>query len=245
LHQKHKQGPALFVAIVSVVTLAGCVAGPPVSEWTSPSPGSENTAPVSPTSEPASTVSLVRGTTTLKTLFVGDSLTAGLYASAADRGFRPLMVQALEANGPVTQDQGFQVDATTSEVRQVASVGTDQDLAIVQLGTNDVNATPLPTFEADYEETLSAIRESSHEVVFVCAGVWRGADEAAPYDDVIQSVCAAEGGAFRPMSDLFEVDANRGPAGRVAEGGVGDNFHPNDAGYSAIAQRLLGAITQS
>ncbi|NRD27267.1 SGNH/GDSL hydrolase family protein [Frigoribacterium sp. VKM Ac-2836] len=238
-------GLALLAAIASIVTLAGCVAGPRVSESTSPPAGSGSSAPASLAPEVTSNVSVTRGATPLKTLFVGDSLTAGLYASAADRGFRPLMVQALEANGPVTEDQGFQVDATTSEVRQVASVGTDQDLAIVQLGTNDVDATPLPTFEADYGETLRAIRESSPGVVFVCAGVWRGADEAAAYDDVVQSECAAQGGAFRPMSDLFEVDSNRGPAGRVAQGGVSDDFHPNDAGYAAIAHRLLGAIAQN
>jgi acyl-CoA thioesterase-1 len=154
------------------------------------------------------------------------------------------MVQAFEAGGPVKETEGFRVNASTSEVSGLADIGSGQALAIIELGTNDVGRTSIESFTVDYRSMLSAIRKSSPDVQFVCAGVWHAPDLGRNYDAVIAEQCEAQHGAFRPLSDLHVQDRYRGPAGRTGVlGGTSDDFHPNDAGYTAVAQRLLSAVT--
>jgi acyl-CoA thioesterase-1 len=203
------------------------------------------------TAEPLATVSVTRTADALPVLFIGDSLTGNLFASTEDAGFRPTMIRAMEANGPVAETQGFRVGASTAEVSGITDIGTDQALAIVELGTNNVGSnTPIADFTTDYSALLDRIRETSPNAALVCAGVWQAPGVGDPYDAVIKAECEARGGAFRKLSDLHIDQANRGPAGKTDVFGgdevgesVSDNFHPNDVGYSAIANRLLEAVS--
>jgi acyl-CoA thioesterase-1 len=235
---------AVAVATTAVV-FAALNATPPAATYVRPT----DAAPI--TSTPAAevaptTVTVARGDDPLPVLFIGDSLTGNLHASTEDAGFRPTMLRSMESGGEVIETQGFRVGASTAEVSGLADIGEDQALAIVELGTNNVGQTSIEEFTVEYSSLLAAIRESSPDAQLVCAGVWQAPGIGDPFDAVIEAECTALGGAFRPLSDLHVQQVNRGPAGKTdVFGAPSDNFHPNDEGYKAIADRLLGAVTFS
>ncbi len=183
----------------------------------------------------------------LRVLFAGDSITYGLSAEHRDLGYRPLMVDALSAGGPVTELRANKAGADTGVVSGILNAPANLDLAIIELGTNDVvEKTPLPRFEAVYGALLDRIRHESPAVPLLCVGTWGsegGADGSDAYNAVIEDECGERGGAFVSLFGLYPVEANRGPAGRDVFGGTSDNFHPNDRGYRAIAELLLARIS--
>ena len=182
----------------------------------------------------------------LRVLFVGDSITYGLSAEDQDRGYRPLMVDALSAGGPVEELRANRVGADTGTVSGILNAPTGVDLAIIELGTNDVvEKTTIPQFRANYGSLLERIRHESPGAPLLCVGTWGsegGADGSDAYNAVIDDECDDRGGTFASLYGLYPEEANRGPAGRDVFGGTSDNFHPNDRGYRAIADLLLGRI---
>ncbi|MCM3485089.1 SGNH/GDSL hydrolase family protein [Kocuria rosea] len=182
----------------------------------------------------------------LKVLVIGDSLATGLHASNQARGFRPLTIEALEEDGPVEENHGHKSGGTADEVLELTDLGKDNDLSIVELGTNDIGETEIEDFRGQYRELLNTIREDSPDTQFLCAGTWQNRDLAGPYDAVIQDECEASDGVFVSMVQLHENEANRGPAGRndVYEG-PSDTFHPNDQGHQAIADRIMDHLNVS
>lgn len=183
----------------------------------------------------------------LRVLFVGDSITYGLSAEDQDRGYRPLMVDALSTGGPVQELRANRAGADTGTVSGILNAPTGVDLAIVELGTNDVvEKTAIPRFKANYGSLLDRIRHESPGVPLLCAGTWGsegGADGSDAYNAVIEEECTELGGTFVSLYGLYPDEANRGPAGRDVFGGTSDDFHPNDRGYRAIAELLLGRVT--
>lgn len=182
----------------------------------------------------------------LRVFFAGDSLTYGWYASVQKRGYRPVMVDALGKDGPVKEYHGEFPGATTSEVSQFLVVPPGLDVAIVELGTNDVaRQTPIEAFTDTYAALLDKVRAGSPGVPLMCVGTW-GSDGGGfgsdIYNAVIHSECAERGGAFVSLYDLYAVSANRGPTGAEAFGGVSDGFHPNDRGHREIARLLLSRL---
>ncbi|MBC7442592.1 MAG: SGNH/GDSL hydrolase family protein [Ramlibacter sp.] len=183
----------------------------------------------------------------LRVLFVGDSISYGLDAKLQDRGFRPVMVDALSTDGPVREFHKNRAGATTATVSGLVNVPENLDLALVELGTNDVVARTGPTeFEQSYESLLRRVHTESPDVPLVCVGTWGsagGADGSDAYNAVIEDACARQGGAFVSLYGLYPEAANRGPAGRAVFGGTSDRFHPNDRGYRVIAELILGRIS--
>lgn len=183
----------------------------------------------------------------MRVLFAGDSLTFGLYATRQENGFRSLMVGEWEKGGPVEEFRGEKAGAGAGDVASIIEVPDGLDLAVVELGTNDVGAqTPLDEFEQTYADLLDMIRDGSPGVPLLCVGTW-GSDGGGfgsdPYNDVIEETCEDRAGRFVSLYDLYPVEEYRGPAGEQRFGGVSDNFHPNDAGYAAIADLLLDNLT--
>ncbi|WP_165839611.1 SGNH/GDSL hydrolase family protein [Rhodococcus sp. Eu-32] len=183
----------------------------------------------------------------LRVLFTGDSLTYGLYASTQDKGFRGVMVNELSKQGPVEAAASERSGAGAGVVASIVDVPDNLDLAIVELGTNDVGGqTPIPDFTATYGALLDKIRAKTPGVPLICVGTWGSAGGgfgSDPYNNVIEEQCTQRDGKFVTMYKLYPREDYRGPAGLEKFGGISDDFHPNDEGYRAIADTLLKRIT--
>lgn len=178
----------------------------------------------------------------LKVVFAGDSLTYGLFASSEAAGYRPQVVSALEQGGPVEWTRGGKTGNTVGATADTITPDTDTNLVVLALGTNDVWKTEVPDFTAQYTGLVEKVRATAPNTAIMCLGVWANPDGARLYDPLVEAACEASGGAFVAIGDLYEPTENRGPAGVEAFGGVSDNFHPNDAGYAAIAKRVLASM---
>lgn len=180
-----------------------------------------------------------RGDDGVATVLVsGDSLSAAFFASTPEQGFVTLVADDL---GPVEITEAAQAHQTLTTVAAITDVPANVDLAIVELGTNDVGEqTPLADFDAQYGGLLDRIRSSSPDAAIVCLGTWTG--WGGDYDSLIERACVGHGGRYVALGGLFRDTANRGPEGRETFLGAGDDFHPNDAGHRAIADAVLAVL---
>lgn len=178
----------------------------------------------------------------LRVTFVGDSLDAGLYATDPGRGFHPLMVEAWRSGGPVSDTPLNSLGGTANDALGNTDLPGAQELVVVELGTNDVARQDHHHFRQDYEQLLDRLRTASPNAGLLCVGPWRPVDTARRFDTIIKDLCEARGGVFRSISDIAENAEMKGPAGVATSSGLSDNFHPNDLGHRAIADRLLGAV---
>ncbi|WP_213814540.1 GDSL-type esterase/lipase family protein [Glaciihabitans sp. dw_435] len=238
----------VWLAVGGVVALgivAGVLSGVALTNNSTPTAAGSlsYTIPPDPTPTALPVLDVQRGTDPLKVLFIGDSLTGSLFASSEARGFRPLMVNAMKASGPVIAVEGHRNGGDTADASKLTNLGSYQNLAIVELGTNDYNVTTIDDFTTDYRAILAQIVSTSPDVRLLCVGSWQQPDRGAAYDAVIKSECEAQGGVYRSIENLQVQESLRGPAGKTGVyGGTSDDFHPNDEGYAAIAKLLLGAI---
>ncbi len=242
---------AVLVAAV-ILTRGGTDAAPSVAATsTSPAPTASPTRTPTPSRSPTATPTPTPTTPGLlripsdaagnaRVLITGDSLAAGFFASTEAQGFSSLVAGALGRVTPTTVSRAHE---TLSTVAGVTEVPADLDLAVVELGTNDVGIpTPLADFEAQYAELVGRIRTSSPDAAIVCAGTWTA--DGAAYDAIIAGVCTANAGRYVSLADLFAMPDMHGPAGRDTFAGAGDDFHPNDAGHRAIADAVLAVLAR-
>lgn len=251
-------GGVILAAIgvgVLVVMTTGAQTAPTSAGTSSPSASASPTRSATPTKTPTRTPTPTASPTptarpgtalvtrakdgTARMLVAGDSLAAGFFASEKDRGFTSLVADAV---GRVEMTTAAQAHQTLTTVAAITDVPDDLDLAVVELGTNDVGLpTPLPDFEQQYTGLLERIRASSPSAALVCLGTWTS--DGAAFDEVIARTCAARGGVYVGLADAFSTASYHGPAGRDTFAGAGDEFHPNDVGHRAIADGVLKALT--
>jgi acyl-CoA thioesterase-1 len=228
----------IATACLAVLGVAGYVltesAATPRDDRAAP-PSSAPVAPV-PTTAP---LAIVRDDTPLRVLFAGDSLTGSYFASSTDAGFRSRLMTAL---GPVELTTAELADQTLTTVSRIVDVPANLDLAVIELGTNDVaTETPFDQFTNEYRDLLHKITTTSPGAALICAGTWQEVGER--YDAVIEAECQAAGGRYVPLVEIFEADGTRGPAGKQTPFGESDAFHPNDSGHQQIADAILAALT--
>lgn len=171
---------------------------------------------------------------------VGDTLADGYYATTEGLGYRALVLDELPVaveEAPVL-DIGDRVPADTP----VGLIPSTTDLVVLEVGTHDAFVTPVEEFGSHYEDLVAVITEESPNAEIVCLGVWGNADAARTMDPLIGAACREAGGAFVPLFDLFDDPELRGPAGTATFLGDSDDFHPNDAGHRAIADRVLDRL---
>lgn len=178
----------------------------------------------------------------LNVVFAGDSLTYGLFASTEAKGYRPQVVAALEADGPVDWSRGGQTGNTVGTVAKSIEFPQATDLAVLALGTNDLGKTPVKRFTADYEALVAKVKNQAPDAAILCLGPWADGDGSTTYGPLIEEACEAGGGSYAPLTDLYTKPKHHGPAGVESFGGKSDVFHPNDSGYKAIADRVLAHI---
>lgn len=170
-------------------------------------------------------------------LFYGDSLTSGSFSNSEGEAFPGRVRTALSANSAVVSQKGVR---TYSFLTNHPRPPVESDIAVVELGTNDVAVTPLDRFSENYSRVIHSVKPESGNVL--CVSVWINPVKAQAYNSVIEKVCASVGGYFVDVTDLYKDPRNRGPAGAVVDGEIIDNFHPNNRGHRLIAQRIVSVI---
>ena len=179
----------------------------------------------------------------LRVLFAGDSLTYGLYTSAENKGFRPLVVAGLSATMAVEETKAQFSGAGVNQVSNLVSAPENLDLAIIELGTNDVPKTDLGAFRDQYAALITKIRTPSPGAALLCVGTWSPGDaQTLPFNYAIKDACVKNGGQYVDVLDLYNAAGNHGAEGVKTWAGVSDTFHPNDAGHKAIADLILSRI---
>lgn len=180
----------------------------------------------------------------LRLLVAGDSLSNGTFADNADLGYNNLTQREFRRNGPVEpQRAGNAGEIAAQSLDDLDTVVGPLDVAIVELGTNDVILNSPENFAREYPELIQKITAASPDVTLVCIGPWGTAADAKPFATVIKKTCEEADGRYIGVSDLFENEANRGPKDSVTlAGAVRDDFHPNNPGHQRIAQRVTAAF---
>lgn len=184
----------------------------------------------------------------LRIFFTGDSLTAGEFSTTEDTSFRRLVTAGLGKHGPVEAVGTYKSGDRLQDVASGFEIPGDADLAVIELGTNDLAAnTDNELFTRQYKDYVNRVVAASPGTRLLCLGVWApaAAAETAALDGAITAGCQAHGGQFVSLKELFDEAANRGPAGAPVWMGTRDTFHPNDAGHAAIAGAVLQRIASS
>ncbi|MDF2666737.1 MAG: lysophospholipase [Microbacterium sp.] len=243
-------GVAAIIVAALLLTRGGtdatpAASAPSTSQVPTATPTRTPTASPSPTPTPTptpTTPGLLRiprdAAGNARVLLTGDSLAAGFFASTEAQGFSSLVIGAVGRVTPTTVSRAHE---TLSTVAGVTEVPADLDLAVIELGTNDVGIpTPLADFEAQYADLVGRIRTTSPDAAIVCVGTWTV--DGAAYDQIIAGICTANAGRYVSLADLFATPEFHGPDGRDTFAGPGDDFHPNDAGHRAIADAVLAVL---
>ena len=187
----------------------------------------------------------------LSVFYAGDSLSYGLFVSAAANGFRPQVNTELRKHGLIEEHR-----ATKADEKALFKVGNVQDipesgvdLAILELGTNDLGTNEVGSrtepalFRKQYEDLVVKVKRSPG-VQIICVGVWgqSGPTISDPYDHEIQNVCREHGGQYVDLTAAYETKGSFGPKDSPSFLGPSDNFHPNDQGHRMIADLILERI---
>jgi lysophospholipase L1-like esterase len=176
-------------------------------------------------------------------LFIGDSLTGGYYASDYWHSFPALVATRLR--GQIVRSTIYYGHTAVNVIDEMNLVAPPSvDLAIVELGIDDIGESNLPTFRQDYAELMARLRRANPAVILVCLSLWQD-QTAQVWDDTVRTLCTQAGGHFADIAPLYANEAYHGPLGRPTWVGPGDWFHPNDAGHAAIAAVVLRALAIS
>ena len=92
---------------------------------------------------------------------------------------------------------GNTIGGTARDALKTPDFPPDQQLYIVELGTNDAVRVDSREFRRQYNELLDRIRGASPDAALVCIGVWRPKDMAYTFDTIIKDLCEVRGGVFR------------------------------------------------
>lgn len=188
----------------------------------------------------------------LRVVFLGDSLTFGLSASARGREYQALLFQRLLGDGrsdglavSVFQDP---VGLTDNALERVPAVlAARPDIIFVEIGNHEAFAggAALASFPGWYDELLTRLQESGALIV---AGslTWlnyppgsRQYADALSLNAMLRALCAAHGIAVAELwgATLFRDDFIARPGEPAFYPPYeGDNLHLNDAGHAALAE---------
>jgi lysophospholipase L1-like esterase len=232
----------LALAVI-VVTLAAYVSAPSAGTRDRPLPSVSGLGrgPVNPARGGHIHLAWPKGRA-LRALFVGDSLTAGYYASRRSTAFPARVAAALRVHGRVAESVAATSGITASY--WASRPLPPADLVVLEVGTNDFSAhlTPPAAFESDYRRLAANVRARSPHAQLLCLSLWRSShygfegETLLTYNKIIARDC--KGGAFVWISALYDAKGARQPAGQRSFLGRSDGIHPNDAGHRGIARAI-------
>ncbi len=167
---------------------------------------------------------------------LGDSISAGRYATAQDGTFPALVADKLGMNLDLVARSGAKAAWAIPQLGAV--VAAHPALVTIELGTNDVGfATPADVFASQYETIISTLAGPSTRVL--CIGSWL---PSAGIDAIIAATCERHGGTFVSLNGFYGVNDFHAPDGGSSYLGRTDWFHPGDQGHAAIAAAVLSAL---
>lgn len=175
----------------------------------------------------------------ISALVIGGSLADGFYASTEGAAFSTIVAAGL---GPdVTVGRGSVTHSTIAQATEEAVIPPSTGLVVIEIGSTDVYQDEISPaeFATQYRALVDKVRERSPGAVIVCLGIWGRTAVAEPFDEFISRPCIDAGGVFVPLADIYDDPSMKGPANTETFLGTSDNFHPNDSGHAAIAQRIL------
>ncbi|MGD0998211.1 MAG: GDSL-type esterase/lipase family protein [Thermoleophilia bacterium] len=178
-------------------------------------------------------------------LWLGDSLTHGLYATTQANTFQSLVgvfLTDLGVSATTVVDAGGGRTSTYFAGELPTISACDADLCFIEIGTNDCGVTSLVAFEANMRAIASAVIANRSHCTLIFMTVWDQGTLGVPYDAIINHVASDYAGCVVDLSPLYAVSANHEPAGVVTVFGTSDGWHPNDAGHAAIAEALEIAL---
>jgi len=181
-----------------------------------------------------------------KVLFLGDSLTAGLYAVTPEDSFRALVAKQLDVSPVLVSSSGGRTRDFLPSARAITAEAAD--VVVVELGTNDCSGyssfVPVDqdVFAANLRTLAQAARAGNPACRFVSITVWQAAPARGPYDARIREVAESYGAPVVDISSIKDDPADCKPAGVATFWGVSDGWHPNNAGHAAIAALLAPVL---
>lgn len=188
---------------------------------------------------PQAYIRFTPSTAQARLLFLGGRITKDFFVSSRDLSYSALVADGVREDFDVQDVQRRTAEATSADGAETLDASAaDEDLIVLEVGTSEV--APLRPFITQYATMVQQIRAARADSAIVCLGLWGGAGN--PYDIEIARTCRRNGGIFVELSDLYERNAFRGPIGTLTPAGTRDNFHPNDGGHAAIANRILDAL---
>ncbi|TFE03276.1 SGNH/GDSL hydrolase family protein [Jeotgalibacillus sp. R-1-5s-1] len=203
----------------------------------------------------------------LSLVSLGDSLTQGVGDSSGAGGYVPLLEQKLQERSEIGEvsidnfgkrgNRSDQLLKRVKEEQEIRSSISESDIAVITIGGNDVmkvirSTFPSMTYEdfegarLIYEENLtqlfSEIRELNPDISIVLMGIYNpfyifSADIeemrliVEAWNESAETIASDwENTSYVEVADLFRQNDNN-----LLHS---DYFHPNDQGYSLIAERI-------
>jgi acyl-CoA thioesterase-1 len=167
---------------------------------------------------------------------LGDSISAGRFATAADGIFPALVAEKLGMTLDLIARSGTKAGWGVTQVGAVAAA--HPALVTIELATNDVGFnTPGDVFAAQYEAIVSGVSRPQTRVL--CIGSWL---PSPSFDQIIADTCARHGGKYVSLNGFYAVTDFHAPDGGSSYLGRTDWFHPGDQGHAAIAAAVLAAL---
>ncbi len=167
---------------------------------------------------------------------LGDSISAGRYATAQDDTFPVLVAEKLGMNLDLVARSGARAGWGIQQLSVVQAA--HPALVTIELGTNDVGFyTPPATFAAQYETIVNAVTGPHTQVL--CVGSWL---PSTSIDAIIADTCQRHGATFVSLTGFYGVNDFHAADGGSSYLGHSDWFHPGDQGHAAIAAAILSVL---
>jgi acyl-CoA thioesterase-1 len=167
---------------------------------------------------------------------LGDSISAGRFATAQDGTFPALVADKLGMTLTLVARSGAKAAWALPQLGAVEAA--HPALVTIELGTNDAGFnTPLDAFAAQYEAIVSGV--SSPQTRVLCIGSWL---PSTAVDAIIMQICERHGATFVSLNGFYAVNDFHGIDGGSSYLGRTDWFHPDDEGHAAIAAAVLSAL---
>lgn len=211
---------------------------------------------------------------TVKLVALGDSLTKGVGDEANEGGFVGRMTEMLEQQKEIKEVQvenfgvrGFKTTNLQNKLKEeeVTQALKDADMIVMTIGGNDImNVVRKNIFSLDFEpfreeqinfenrleDIFTTIRGFNKDAPVIFVGLYNPFKFMLPnlteIDQIIdewnitskQMITRDENGVFVSVDDIFSADKDQKLLYK-------DEFHPNESGYTLMADRVYQAITDA